>query len=222
MIRALHTPAVCKLARWGQILNLSPNLHSKNQTATMRLLLIASLICFSALSSAGEIKYAHVEHKGNDYRLELIMQVEAGRDSLMALLKDHDNFRQLSDVMTESGLVPDAPEDKTRRRLVVKTCVVFFCFRVVMVEDLEFSADGRILAIMVPEQSDFRYGRTEWHIKQSGPDRSEIDYSFELQPDFWIPPGIGPFFLKRKMIKEAQTTILKMENLARHGYTGPE
>ena len=185
----------------------------------MRILFLLYLACFSALSGAGEIKYAHVEHKGNDYRLELTMQVEAGRDSLLALLMDHDNFRQLSDVMTESGLVPDAPADKTRRRLVVKTCIVFFCFEVVMVEDLEQFPDGRLLAIMVPEQSDFRYGKTEWHIKQGAPGRSEIDYSFELQPDFWIPPAIGPFFLKRKMVREAKKTILRMETLAA-GYTG--
>ena len=188
----------------------------------MRPLLIASLICLSALSNAGEIKSANVEHKGNDYRLDLIMQIDAGREGIMALLMDHENFKQLSDVMIESGLVPDAPEDKIRRRLVVGTCIVFFCFKVVMVEDLEQFPDGRILAIMVPEESDFKYGRTEWLIEPLGPGRSEINYSFHLQPDFWVPPAIGPFFIKRKMIKEAQVSILRMESLAQGGYMGSE
>ena len=31
MNRSLHTPTVCKQARWGQISNLSPNLHSKEE-----------------------------------------------------------------------------------------------------------------------------------------------------------------------------------------------
>ena len=180
----------------------------------MRPLIIASLICFSALSSAGEIKSANVQHKGNDYRLDLVMQVEVGREGIVALLTDHENFKQLSEVMIESGLVQDAPEDKTRRRLVVETCIVFFCFKVVMVEDLELFPDGRLLAYMVPEESDFKYGRTEWQIEPLGPARSEINYSFHLQPDFWVPPAIGPFFIKRKMIKEAQVSILKMERLA--------
>ncbi len=179
----------------------------------MRQLVIAALVCFSVLSSAGEIQYAQVEHEGNDYQLDLTMQVEAGRDGLIALLMDHDNFKELSDVMIESGLVPDAPEDKTRRRLVVKTCIIFFCFKVVMVEDLEQYSDGRLLAIMVPEQSDFKYGRTEWQIEPLGPDRCKINYRFRLQPDFWVPPGIGPFFLKRKMVTEARDSILRMESM---------
>ena len=181
----------------------------------MRLLLLLCLTLFSIPSSAGEIKSANVEHEGNDYRLDLVMQIDAGREGIVALLMDHENFKQLSEVMIESGLVQDAPEDKTRRRLVVETCIVFFCFKVVMVEDIEQPADGSILAIMVPEQSDFKYGRTEWQIEPLGPDRCKINYSFHLQPDFWVPPAIGPFFIKRKMIKEAQVSILKMESLVR-------
>ena len=179
----------------------------------MPFLIFLYLVFISTISSAGEIKYAHVEHEGSDYQLDLIMQVEAGRDGLIALLMDHDNFKELSDVMIESGLVQDAPEDKTRRRLVVKTCIVFFCFRVVMVEDLEQYSDGRLLAIMVPEESDFKYGRTEWQIEPLGPDRCKINYRFRLQPDFWVPPAIGPFFLKRKMVAEARDSILRMESM---------
>ena len=185
----------------------------------MRLLLILWLAFFRVCSGAGEIKSANVEYKGNDYRLDLVMQVEAEREGIVALLMDHENFKQLSEVMIESGLVQDAPEDKTRRRLVVKTCILFFCFKVVMVEDIERPSDDRILAIMVPEESDFKYGRTEWQIEPLGPGRSEINYSFHLQPDFWVPPAIGPFFITRKMIREAKESILKMESLAAGAYS---
>ena len=188
----------------------------------MRLLFILYLVCFSALSSAGEIKYAKAEHEGNEYRLNLTMEVDAGQEDLVALLTDHENFHQLSAVMIESGLVPDAPEDTTRRRLVVKTCIVFFCFRVIMVEDVEQFPEGRLVAVIVPEGSDFKSGTAEWHVKPLGPARSEIVYSFDLQPDFWVPPAIGPFILKRKMIKEAQTSILNMERLVEVGYTVSE
>ncbi|MCY4360948.1 MAG: hypothetical protein OXE42_01995 [Gammaproteobacteria bacterium] len=185
----------------------------------MRLLLLLYLAFYGISSSAGEIKSANVEHKGKDYRLDLVMEIEAGREGIVALLMDHENFKQLSEVMLESGLVDDAPEDKTRRRLVVKTCIVFFCFKVVMVEDIERPFDDRLLAIMVPEQSDFKYGRTEWQIEPLGPGRSEINYSFHLRPDFWIPPAIGPFFIKRKMVREAKESILKMESLAAGAYS---
>ena len=56
----------------------------------MRLLFILYLVCSSTLSSAGEIKSAHVEHKRNDYRLHIIMHVDAGQEDLLALLTDYD------------------------------------------------------------------------------------------------------------------------------------
>ena len=176
--------------------------------------LVLCLIFFSALSTAGEIEFAHVEHEGNEYRLKLTMQVEAGQKDVLALLTDHDNFHEISEVLIESGRLQDGPGDKTRRRVVVETCIVFFCFRAVMVEDMEEFSGGRLLAIMIPEESDFGYGRTEWQVNPVGADRSEIIYRCELQPDFWIPPVIGPYLLKRKMVKEARDTILNMERLA--------
>ena len=188
----------------------------------MRRLFLLSLVLYSALSGGGEIKSAKAEHEGNEYRLNLTIEVDAGQEDLVALLSDNENFHQLSPMMVESVLVPDAPEDTTRRRLVVKTCIVFFCFEVVMVEDVELFPEGRLVAVMVPEQSDFKSGRAEWQIISLGPGRSQINYSFDLQPDFWVPPAIGPFFLKRKMIKEAKTSILTMERLARDGYMESE
>lgn len=188
----------------------------------MRILFLLYLVCFSALSGAGEITSASAEHEGNDYRLHLTMHVNAGQEDLLALLTDYENFHQLSAVMADSGIVEDAPEDTTRRRIVVETCIVFFCFKVVMVEDVELFPEGRLVAVMVPEQSDFKHGRAEWDVKPLGPNRSEIIYSFSLQPDFWVPPVIGPFLLKRKMISEARETMLRMETLAEGGYMGSE
>jgi len=182
---------------------------------TLRLFVIFCLIVSGAQLRAGEITSAEVKHKGNDYWLNLTMELEVGQEGMLAVLTDHENYRQLSEVMLESSVIAGAPENQTRRRLVVKTCVAFFCFEVTMVEDVEQFADGRIVATMLPDASDFDYGRTEWHVIPLGPGQSKLDYSFHLQPGFWIPPAIGPFFLKRKLIREAEKSILRMEALAK-------
>lgn len=188
----------------------------------MRLLFTLCLVALGAMSAAGEITSANVEHEGKDYRLHLTMHVNAAQEDLLALLTDYENFHQLSAVMIDSGVVEDALEDTTRRQITVETCIAFFCFKVVMVEDVELFPEGRLVAVIVPEQSDFKHGRAEWHVKPLGPDRSEIIYSFSLQPDFWVPPVIGPFVLKRKMISEAQESILAMERLSEGGYMASE
>ena len=163
---------------------------------------------------AGEVEFAHVEHEGNEYRLNLGMKIQAGKDDVFALLTDHEQLQRISDVLTESAILQRINENIIRRRLVAETCVLFFCFKAVMVEDAEAFPEGRILAIMLPEQSDFHYGRTEWFVNAIDDNRSEIIYRCELQPSFWIPPVIGPFILKRKMVNEAQDSILKIESLA--------
>ena len=180
----------------------------------MKLSVTFFLVLFSTLLSAGEIKSAQVKHEGKDYWLNLTLQLEAGQEGMLALLTDHENYKQLSGVMIESVVLEGAPGNATRRRLVVKTCVAFFCFKVRMVEDVEQLPDGRVVATILPEESDFDYGRTEWQVIPLGPNRSEINYRFHLQPGFRVPPAIGPYFLKRKLIKEAGESILRMEKLA--------
>ncbi len=181
----------------------------------VRIVVILPLIASGALLHAGEITSAEVKHKGKDYWLNLTMQLDAGQEDMLAILTDHEHYRRMSAVMIESTVIAGAPEDQTRRRLVVETCVAFFCFEVTMVEDVQQFDDGRVVAIMLPDESDFDYGRTEWHVIPLGPGRSEVNYSFHLQPGFWVPPAIGPFFLKRKLVREAEKTVLRMEALAR-------
>jgi hypothetical protein len=36
-------------------------------------------------------------------------------------------------------------------------------------------------------------------------------------PAFWIPPVIGPWLIKKKMMEEGRVTIERIEELASHG-----
>jgi hypothetical protein len=46
---------------------------------------------------------------------------------------------------------------------------------------------------------------------------SRIVLDCEVVPSFWIPPVIGPWVIKRKMLEEGRETILRIEALAAHG-----
>ncbi len=162
-------------------------------------------------ASAGEVRYALVEHDSGEYRFHLSMLVQAPPDRVFALLADHDRLHLLSDVLVASARLPGAADKAVRRRLVARTCILFFCFRVAVVEDAETFPQRRILAVMVPGQGDFSWGRTEWQVNEMDAGRSEVRYRSELRPGFWIPPFIGPYLLKRKMIREAQDVILNLE-----------
>ena len=91
-------------------------------------------------------------------------------------------------------------------RLLPTLCLVFFS-TVAATGEVKFAGE-RILTTIMPEQSDFHYGRTEWRVKAVGDNRSEI------QPDFRVPPLIGPLLIKHKMAREARDTILNIKQLA--------
>ena len=43
---------------------------------------------------------------------------------------------------------------------------------------------------------------------------SRLIFFAALTPDFWVPPLIGPYIIKKKMREEAVETVLGLERLA--------
>ena len=42
-------------------------------------------------------------------------------------------------------------------------------------------------------------------------------FRYVMEPDFWIPPIIGPLLIKRSLLREAEYTIDRIEALASAG-----
>ena len=177
----------------------------------MRLLLLASLV-LSAAVSAGEIQQASVEHKDGIYILELEVVVASQFAPVQAIVRDYDNLEQISDVLIETSLLSDVDAEIKRRRLVTRTCILFFCFTATLVEDVR-EKDNSIFTEIIPELSDYKFGKTEWQVIPVDDGHSRIKLYCELEPSFWIPPLIGPYLMKQKMMSEAKKTIDRIEEL---------
>jgi hypothetical protein len=177
----------------------------------MRLFCLASLV-LSMIVSAGEIQQASVEHKDGVYTLELDVVVASQFAPVHAIIRNSENLDQISDVLIETSLLGDADAEIKRRRLVVKTCILFFCFTAKMVEDV-WENQNSIVTEIIPELSDYKFGKTKWQVIPVDEAHSRIKLYCELEPDFWIPPLIGPYLMKQKMMSEAQKTIYRIEEL---------
>ncbi|MEX2352765.1 MAG: hypothetical protein WD709_01165, partial [Gammaproteobacteria bacterium] len=105
-------------------------------------------------------------------------------------------------------------DEVIRRRIETRTCVLFFCFDAVVVEDLREPEFGLIKTVFVPEQGDFEYGESEWRISEVDETHTLIDYRSTFKPDFWVPPVIGPLIVRRKMLSATEETIEKIEEAA--------
>jgi len=167
--------------------------------------------------AGGEIHHIDVQYKRGVYKLEFDATINADHESVYAVVTDYDNLDRLSAALVDSALI-SSPEDQTkRRRLVMKACVLIFCFKAKMVEKIEEIGKEIILMTIIPEESDFRSGNTEWRLTSINEEQSRIQFKSTEEPDFWIPPLIGPMILKRKLIREAKETLKQIEVLTSEG-----
>ena len=114
--------------------------------------------------------------------------------------------------------------DVTVVRTVTKGCVWFMCKKIIDTQatTLEVTDDKMtITAITLPDESNLKIGKMIWEIKaakdsdgQKNDNQTEINYSAEIKPDFFVPPVIGAFFVKNTMSNEATLFIQSIENLA--------
>ena len=174
------------------------------------------LLCALSSISAGEIESAEVTHHEGVYTLDLSVVLSSGFKPVYEILVDHERLHRISEVLVETNLITTPGSPSKHRRLVTETCILFFCFAAVMVEDVRITED-RISTRIIPLLSDYRSGKTIWQVSPVGPNNSRIKLHVELEPAFWIPPLIGPYVMKKKMESEARKTIHNIETLAQHG-----
>lgn len=93
-------------------------------------------------------------------------------------------------------------------------CVLVFCFDLYFVENVEELGDGTITTTVIPAESNFRAGYSTWRIDAISATVTRISVEAEQQPDFWIPPLIGPLVFKRAFMKEVRETGIKIEREA--------
>jgi hypothetical protein len=129
------------------------------------------------------------------------------------LLTDYKHLGRLNpSIKTSEILLQRAPRD-LRVRTLTEACVWIFCKHMLQVQDVTEADDGTLTAVVIPELSDFRYGYARLRVWPE-PAGTRVLLNGELEPDFWIPPFIGSWMIKRKLLDEALTTIGNLERVA--------
>jgi hypothetical protein len=180
-------------------------------------LLSAVLLLGMTLVRAGEVQHARVDHQDGDYSVDISVKVSGERDTIYNIATDYKQLARLSDLIVESGLVTRVDPGGTtvvRRRLVTRTCVLYYCFNATLVEDVWEPVSGIIRTVFVPEESDFLYGEAIWRVLKIDDTHTLITFHSKFRPDFWVPPLIGPLVIKRMMLNAAEQTIENIETIA--------
>jgi ribosome-associated toxin RatA of RatAB toxin-antitoxin module len=165
-----------------------------------------------AVQSA-ELLDVQVELRKERYRLYSEVQFDASREALYELLIDYEKFEKFTSAIVESSNVE--PDEKGRPGFYARMegCVLLFCKSFIRNGYLLLTPMTEIVAIADPEESDFKYSRERWQLIPEGEGTLMI-YDFEMEPAFWVPPVIGPFFIQRTLRRGANRAVDRIERLA--------
>jgi hypothetical protein len=92
-------------------------------------------------------------------------------------------------------------------------CVLLWCKSFVRIGHLTLQPTSEIVANAHPDKSDFKRSRERWQLIPEG-DGTLLVYEFEMVPDFWVPPIIGPFYMKRALKSGGEKAVDRIEALA--------
>ena len=163
---------------------------------------------------AGEVLHSNVRRDGDDFLIQLEMQIDAPRQKVYQLLTDYDDLQKLSKTIVRSRVLSREGK-QTRVEVITEGCVLFFCRRIKQIQTATEMDRGYLKLIDDPERSDFQSGRTLWHISAADNGLTRITLSADLQPRFWVPPIIGTSLFKHKLLKESKALINNLEQQAR-------
>jgi hypothetical protein len=179
----------------------------------IRLLGVLALFGLAPPLYAGEVETLDVDHEGDIYHVIMIFNVAASVARVRAVLTDYTHLSALNAAIVESDVLPAPNENATRVRTRTKDCILFLCADITRVDDVTRDADGGFRATIVPRLSDMKSGLARWRL-QSRQDTTRIAFEARMEPDFWIPPLIGPALIKYRLRAHLQETAVNLERLA--------
>lgn len=178
-------------------------------------ILLALLLPATGAWSA-EMNYIDMWKEGDRYILRSESYIEAPPQLVFDTLMDYENFYRISGGIKETRFLAPDIDGTLRAYSRVESCVLFFCRSVEKVERVIVRSPREIVLEVIPEESDFSYNHSRWLILPDG-SGTRLGFEMEMETDFWIPPLIGPWAIKRKLESAAMTMARRVEEMARTG-----
>ncbi|MEQ1437990.1 hypothetical protein AAG565_01390 [Fontimonas sp. SYSU GA230001] len=185
----------------------------------MRTALAMLIAALCTPAAAADVQTLQIERAAPLYRMHLVARLDSPLAQSFGVFRDFSNLPRINDAIEVARSMTGATPGAQRLYTRIRVCVWFFCTHLDQVQDIvevrEHGALG-LDARVIPELSNLRYGRARWRMTHCGR-QTCLDFQAELEPDFWIPPLIGPWAIERAMRNEALQTAQGIERLARTG-----
>jgi hypothetical protein len=184
------------------------------RASVIRVCSLFALSLFSSISPADEIKELSVTKTEGVYSLRVVSVIDAPADYVYEVITDYKHAYRINPTITEVDILPSDRDGVVRVLNLSEHWVGPFCFKIDWVGDIVEPRDGYLEIKTLPEFSSFESGSAIWELRPQG-ERTWVLHESSLKPDFFIPPVIGDFIMKKQMKEEILTTFKRIECYAK-------
>ena len=187
----------------------------KNCTLKVWLVSLCLFISSGSLLAA-ELTNIDVQRKGKRFYMDSTLLIDAPVEAMYSVLTDYNSMHQFSRGIVHSQDVTPDSEGKPRVYTHIRGCVAFLCRSIERVERLDTIKNKQIIATLDPSVSkNVAWNISTWDLEALDllPDNknsknseiktgTRIRYRMEFEPDFWVPPLIGGYLVKKSLSKD--------------------
>jgi hypothetical protein len=172
------------------------------------------LLALSQAAQSADILSIEVDNDEGTYTLTSEVWFDATLPQVFEVYRYWEYWTRFSSAIVEAR---DLPADEQGRPLFYiryKGCVLFFCPSFERQGYIETEVNKELRAFADPKTSDFHHSIESWRfVARDG--GTVVTYDMSMAPKFWIPPGIGPYLIKRKLKKNGGEAVNRIEVVAR-------
>lgn len=175
-------------------------------------LVLVGVVLSTPWARAASIDSIQVSHGGSVYDVQARLTIDAPRKQAYGAATDFEALADKARLIVSSRRIASHRLDS-----VLSMCVLFYCRDIRQVMDYRLSPSRAISMTVVPGAGDLKSGQAHWQFESHGPAQTVLCFKAHIVPDFWVPPMIGDWALRRALRAQMLDTAQAVESLARAG-----
>ena len=178
----------------------------------MRLLAVLLLLA-SGVATAAEMRSIDVRFEDGFYTLQSTAWFDAGLESTYEVFGTWDMSPEFSGAVVEARDIEPGADGRSGFFVLNRGCILFFCKSLKREGWVERERYTVLRAVADPERSDFEVCDETWTFVEAD-GGTIVNYHLNMRPGFWVPPGIGPYVIKHKLLRVVDGALDRIEVFA--------
>jgi len=163
---------------------------------------------------AAQIRAFNVTHKRGTYQANADIYIAAPLPQVYLVLTDYNHLTRIGGAIRQSHILKKIGPHTYLVFVKSRACVLFFCHSIQETQRVVELTSREVVAQALPNQSNVKMSYSMWRLDPDGTG-TRMHWEITFAPDFWIPPLIGPFFMKGEMRAQGKYMAQGVEKLAR-------